>query len=256
MGVHFLKVTALIIFISIKAFADYQPLAGSEWAKQNPGLLPYSKCAFVQSVSEDGLYKTKGLNIDAHGGALIFGTLKPDRRDWVLGCVSEEHGLAYMLPVRLSTFNFFPAIAIADQGTMGVKLKSSTLNGKTVDDLFRRFHGGGASIGVLISGGVFGYENKSGIAFRLSEVSGTIVDFRLGYSWTNFKRLDNIRVDDRFGPHQKGLFGITSSTTDVSITPVGPHSDHVNCHFPVRKIRTVDWLEIRKLKFVRDAKKS
>lgn len=256
MGVHSLKVTALIIFISIKAFADYQPLVGSEWAKQNPGLLPYSKCAFVQRVAEDGLYKARGLNIKASGMAIIGGSISPDRRNWVLGCVSDEHQLAYILPVRLSSIKFFPAMTFLLGGPMGLKFKSSSLNGKTVDDFFKRFHGGGASIGVIVGGGIFGYENKQGISFRLSHAMPTVVDLKLGYSWTNFKRLESIRIDDRFGTQPTGFFGITSSTTDTTVTPVGPHSEHEGCHYPVQKIRTIDWQEIRKLRFVRDAKKS
>lgn len=254
---------ALFIFTtSTQVHAEFKPLLGSDWARQNPGLLPYSKCAFVQDVSGAGFHtNSRKDGITTEELAILLGGIRPaqyDDRDirlntWVLGCVSEEHQLAFMIPIKLSTIYFLPALVFSFQGQAWLRFQSKTLDGKTVADLLHCFSGAGGAIGTMIAGGIYGYSNIKGINFSLSEITVPLVDVKLGYSWTSFKKIKNIKTDYRFSSNDAGIWGITSTTVNQS---GGAQLVRQRPSLIERNLRVLDWPELKKLKFVRDTVKA
>lgn len=223
-----------IVMVSLQCHAKYQPLLGSEWARKHPNLLPYSKCGFVQGMTPQGFY-FGGFENEILGNeiGLIFGGLRPSSllKPWVLGCVSEKHKLAFLLPIELGTIYFFPSFTANFVHIFQIRFKQSTLHGKTVRDLMKKYHGGGASLGIIFGAGIFGFKNKSEVCFGLPE--DPMFAVKIGYAWTSIRRIKYMEGDRRFSPNLVERYGITSSATDAYR-------------------ESIDWAMLRSLQFVQD----
>lgn len=161
------------------------PLLGSTWAENHPGKLPYSKCGFVQSI-RDFQWDPKTLK---WGSPHVFSSLGvgigytlPKRLD-LFACVSKEHSLAFVLPIRLGESFSLGQIgtSFSDGSFSSIAFRSSSLHQKKVRDLTGWY--GGAALGVTaFAGGKASAQwNSSGVCLTTKAVTG-LFEVQLGPS--------------------------------------------------------------------------
>ncbi len=175
---------AFLLFANISfATTEYmtlEPLLGSEWAKAHPGQLPYSKCNLVQMhynfdrvpLTERRTWKTPHVNVDRT--ALIVGGIIDDKR-YYFSCVSQKHGLAFMLPIKLSSMANFPEVqVVASDVHNKFHFDKGPLDGAPVKALLHRFFGAGISASFALGAGGFAYGNLSGLGCQVGQCQVSI----------------------------------------------------------------------------------
>ncbi len=163
-----LLITSILALNTLSAHADLVPLVGSDWSKENPGVLPYEHCR-IEAWSSD--IWTEGL-----GGAFLYGGHQfyeeaPTR----LFCWTDELGLAFEIPLNLRKYRHAGLYIDLSMLKWNDHMTLKGLNGKKVENLFGRFAGLEAGIGVVVGGGAEFLMNKKRIS--IGNIHG---DFKLG----------------------------------------------------------------------------
>lgn len=138
------------------------PLAGSEWAKEHPGQLPYERC-FVTAWGNN-LGRTQY-------DYVIGGTAEDERRQagYRLVCFSKKLGLGYMIPLELGDLTYWGLRAnlpILPSFELDNSMKVDHLDGKKVSDIFGTYDGVEASISIIAGIGGHSLKNKHGVKIK------------------------------------------------------------------------------------------
>ncbi len=147
----------------------YEPLAGSAWAREYPGWLPYDECRIMAPRGQDLTTLTMY--------PLVYGVESPFWDVVYLTCISEEVKLAYQIPVvRKSILHLNPMTLLSQyvipsmqQGMIATDIRTSGMNRKTVRSLFNYYHG--AEIGLILFMGPNGWITRSKEGIRMSGAS-------------------------------------------------------------------------------------
>ena len=176
---------ACLLLTSQSAFArsqteleqKYKPLQGSEWAKANPGKLPYSRCR-IESSMWRGVAPHSEFQLALISSGPDAGQ---DGKSLYLTCVAKELGLAYQVPVLFDTpsLNFGIYADWIETTILSNRTKVVKLHQKTLHSAFGKYCGINAGIGIVISG-VSGSRtsNENGVGIRTKDFKfGNVLEF-------------------------------------------------------------------------------
>ena len=117
-----LLLSLLILALQAESAFSYRPLWGSDWARDNPGQLPFSECYLSNQVANEagiapwfGGDYVMGCHIDAF-----------ESNDFI-SCKSDDLGIAFSIPISLSKAVTFPALPI-------YKISGSRLPCKAIEE--------------------------------------------------------------------------------------------------------------------------
>ncbi len=178
--------SGLLLFINSTYFSFatetvlLRPLIGSDWAKKNPGKLPYSKCSLIREgydlsrvpLTKRGTWDSprlsnfEGANV-VDGGVVLGGPLGLGDDSSYIGCVSLKHRLAYSLPLVLRSGTTFFDIGLG-LSKPKFHLNSQSINHLKVESFLKTFVGPSFAFTLIGGGSVSAYRNSSGIKVRLS----------------------------------------------------------------------------------------
>jgi hypothetical protein len=195
--------TYLLITLAFSAQAHatpYLPLVGSQWSSSNPGVLPYSQCVigplpnFHGSLPFFGLMnqspeQATGCTFGLCAGRTQFEVTNSDLP--FLTCVSEKLKLAYAIPLGKIVIQTVPSFTvILSFQDLALDIKSRTLSGKTLKDLYGKYSGFKAEFAVLIAGVHYGrFRGGNEINMKMKGASiATLASFALGHSQFEVKK--------------------------------------------------------------------
>ncbi len=175
---------------------ELEPLAGSSFAKENPGVLPYEECKILRA---DGR-RVRGHEITAGMRFYVY------RDKFSLFCFSKTLKIGYQIPLKLEK-----DVTIGVALGLGLLLFSSghvrNLDGKKLTELYGDFKGfsGGLGLGSSVSGallrhnGIFLSLNESGginsevkAAFRKVHVGTRVLEHKEVYQRSYYERVKNL----------------------------------------------------------------
>lgn len=200
-----------------REYMEFEPLLGSQWAQEHPGELPYSKCSLVRAdyplekipLHERGTWKTPTDKID-RAGIVIGSTVS--KEEFYFSCVSQNLGLAFMLPIKLKHIVHFPEVAVIGLVTYNhFHFNKKSLSEKRVASLLKGFVGLGLDASLLVGGGGYGYVNRAGLLSRVTtgEISVGIGHAAAGLSTMKLKRVRDEKLPKQ-SMTQNGAFLITN----------------------------------------------
>ena len=184
------------LFFCTSGFAEFSPLRGSSFAKENPKRLPFQKCVisdylFRNPNLSEPRFKPKWFSLTkkeywaspyfyTQTGGFIVGQTDYWRNFYpVLTCVSVKEQIAFQIPIELErALQFGPIGMVA--GYEKLKFDPKQLNGKKLRQVYGYYQGGQAGLGALISGihGVFMNPEKIQLLYRVvGSGSGTFFGY-------------------------------------------------------------------------------
>ena len=149
----------------------FKPLTGSQWAKDNPGLLPYEKCIIRAQYERAGLWSDSGGSL-IYGEHYYFHDIRPR-----LYCWSEKLDLAFAIPIELGTLRHFGLNLDTSMIDNNRKMTVTRLQGRSVADFLSKFSGAEIGFGIGFGGGAQIFRGKKGILIR--DLHG---DLKLGFN--------------------------------------------------------------------------
>lgn len=140
------------------AFA-YKPLVGTEWARA--GQLPFSECYLSNRVADEAGVRPW------FGGDYVMGWNIDEFEEYnFISCQSDDEGIAFSIPVRLSKAITFPSLPIYKLSGSRYTF-SDNIEGKSLYELFGTFMG--IRIALPFPGGIGGYWNSTGVSLTVQE---------------------------------------------------------------------------------------
>lgn len=225
---------------------ELSPLAGSEWAMSNPGLLPYKSCEVKKR--QGGWYLTSSWGIIVGDASNERGELRNyDMRrfayDFYLECKAPKIGVAYSIPIRVvSSLRAGPMVRVLESDLFTTGMAVSGLDGKTVNEFYGDFRGVEVGAGLLLGAG----------ARRLRHHGISLKGASAGFSLTaavNYIRLTFEPFDQISGEACRIPYVLSSGATGQVRDPAGcPATD--NDQAGVRSY-LVDTASLGALRFVK-----
>ncbi len=169
----FSAIFMLAALSAANASADLRPLAGSDWARSNPGLLPYQKCE-IQAWHGNNIWSSIGGSL-FYGGQNFY-----DDALLRLRCWSDKLGVEWAIPVEITKYRVAGVTAELSNVLWNRQLTVSGLNGKAVKDTFGRFGGLGMGLGAIVGGNVDLLLNHRRVVIRDAN-AGLRIGVSLGY---------------------------------------------------------------------------
>lgn len=146
---------------------DLEPLVESEYWKNNPGKLPYSKCK---------VFKYDGQRVEGHSyGFLVSGqhydSSKEERSQFTLFCYSKKERVAYQIPLAVD-HDLSVGVVAAVSMVNFTSGRLMNLNNRSLMDIFGRYKGfkAGLGVGVGAEGSIL-KKRGDNIFFGVSQLS-------------------------------------------------------------------------------------
>ncbi len=143
--------------------AGFIPLAGSEWAQNNPGKLPYTRCDVYMSSFGQTQFNLAlgGISSPSSDGDPVY----------QLRCYSRKYNLAYSIPLNVSSIYYLGVRGeIPTSYTHEFTSNLSKLNGKKVSQIFGTYNGVEFSLSALVGFSGHFLWNYHDVKFKMGDI--------------------------------------------------------------------------------------